>query len=198
MPTISSPLIRPRPVMLAAAAAVLLCLVPRGGAAAAPEPPPPAAESIPAQEPAAEAATAPACAATGWPWNCIAECESGGDWHINTGNGYYGGLQFWQPTWEDHGGLGYAPRADLATREQQITVAEEVLRTQGWGAWPVCSKRYGLSGRVHTVQPGDTLYAIARRFGVVGGWQALYEANREVIGSSPDRISVGMMLALPD
>ncbi|MFF8954622.1 transglycosylase family protein [Streptomyces sp. NPDC014894] len=142
--------------------------------------------------------TAPACAATGWPWNCVAECESGGNWRANTGNGYYGGLQFWQPTWEEHGGLAHAPRADLATREQQITVAEEVLRTQGWGAWPTCSKRYGLSGRVHTVQSGDTLHAIARRFSVEGGWQALYEANRDVIGDSPDRIAVGMMLTLPE
>ncbi len=59
-------------------------------------------------------------------WDAIAACESGGDWHINTGNGYYGGLQFAQETWEGGGGLSYAPRADLATREQQIAVAEVV------------------------------------------------------------------------
>ncbi|MER5311717.1 transglycosylase family protein [Streptomyces sp. NPDC002773] len=136
------------------------------------------------------------CAKDQWPWGCIAECESSGDWHINTGNGFYGGLQFWHPTWVEHGGLKYAPRADLATRPQQITVAEEVLRTQGWKAWPVCSERYGLSGRVHTVQPGDTLSSIARRFGIKGGWQALYEANRSLIGADPNRIAVGTMLRI--
>ncbi|MGJ7420195.1 transglycosylase family protein [Streptomyces cinereoruber] len=154
----------------------------------------------------AQAATAPrtaaasvpayACAKDQWPWGCVAECESSGRWHVNTGNGFYGGLQFWQPTWVEHGGLAYAPRADLATRAQQIKVAEEVLRTQGWGAWPVCSKRYGLSGRVHTVQPGDTLSSIARRFGIKGGWQALYTANRSLIGADPNRVAVGTMLRI--
>ncbi|KQX54960.1 MULTISPECIES: transglycosylase family protein [unclassified Streptomyces] len=134
------------------------------------------------------------CADDQWPWGCVAACESSGNWHVNSGNGFYGGLQFWHPTWVEHGGLKYARRADLATRPQQITVAEEVLRTQGWGAWPVCSKRYGLSGRVHTVQPGDTLSSIARRFGVKGGWQALYTANRNLIGPDPNRVVVGTML----
>ncbi|MEU4062930.1 transglycosylase family protein [Streptomyces wedmorensis] len=137
-----------------------------------------------------------ACAKDQWPWGCVAECESSGRWHVNTGNGFYGGLQFWQPTWVEHGGLRYARRADLATRPQQIAVAEEVLRTQGWGAWPVCSKRYGLSGRVHTVQAGDTLGTIARRFAVRGGWQALYAANRSLIGPDPNRIVVGTMLRI--
>ncbi|MFF8377381.1 transglycosylase family protein [Streptomyces sp. NPDC015661] len=145
-----------------------------------------------------EAASVPsyACAGDQWPWGCVAECESSGNWHINTGNGFYGGLQFWHPTWVEHGGLKYARRADLATRQQQITVAEGVLRTQGWGAWPVCSKRYGLSGRVHTVQPGDTLASIARRFAIKGGWKALYTANRSVIGADPNRIVVGAMLRI--
>lgn len=137
-----------------------------------------------------------ACAKDQWPWGCVAECESSGRWHVNTGNGFYGGLQFWQPTWVEHGGLRYARRADLATRPQQIAVAEEVLRTQGWGAWPVCSKRYGLSGRVHTVQAGDTLGTIARRFAIRGGWQALYAANRSLIGPDPNRIVVGTMLRI--
>lgn len=137
-----------------------------------------------------------ACAVDQWPWGCVAECESSGRWHINTGNGFYGGLQFWQPTWVEHGGQKYARRADLATRPQQIRIAEEVLRTQGWGAWPVCSKRYGLSGRVHTVQPGDSLGSIARRFAVKGGWQALYAANRSLIGADPNRIVVGTMLRI--
>ncbi|MFE2237195.1 LysM peptidoglycan-binding domain-containing protein [Streptomyces sp. NPDC059442] len=69
-----------------------------------------------------------------------------------------------------------------------------MLRTQGWGAWPVCSKRYGLSGRVHTVQQGDTLSSVARRFGVKGGWKALYTANRAVVGADPNRLVVGTML----
>ncbi|MEE1752424.1 transglycosylase family protein [Streptomyces sp. SP18CS02] len=137
------------------------------------------------------------CATDQWPWGCVAACESSGRWHINTGNGYYGGLQFQQSTWEAFGGTKYAPRADLATREQQITVAEEVLRWQGWGAWPTCSKRYGLSGRAHTVQAGDTLSGIARRFKVKGGWQTLHQMNMKLIGADPHRIKVGTMLALP-
>lgn len=78
-------------------------------------------------------------------WNLVAKCESGGNWHINTGNGYYGGLQFSQHTWAAFGGTAYAPRADLASRAQQITVAEAVLRKQGPGAWPVCSVRSRLT-----------------------------------------------------
>ncbi|MFF4469756.1 transglycosylase family protein [Streptomyces sp. NPDC001599] len=78
-------------------------------------------------------------------WDKVAACESTDDWDINTGNGYYGGLQFTQSTWEAFGGTRYAPRADLATKEQQIAVAEKVLDTQGPGAWPVCSERAGLT-----------------------------------------------------
>jgi septal ring factor EnvC (AmiA/AmiB activator) len=73
-------------------------------------------------------------------WNAVAECESGGNWSINTGNGYYGGLQFSQSTWEAYGGAAHAARADLATPSQQIAVAEEVLAGQGAGAWPTCGK----------------------------------------------------------
>ncbi|OKJ97070.1 peptidoglycan-binding protein [Streptomyces sp. CB03234] len=141
--------------------------------------------------------TAADCAGDQWPWGCVAECESGGRWDLDTGNGYYGGLQFKQSTWEAYGGLTYAPRADRATRKQQITVAEEVLRLHGWAAWPTCSKKYGLSGRVHTVQPGDMLISVARRFKVPGGWKALYKANEKVIGADPNRIRPGMMLSLP-
>ena len=78
-------------------------------------------------------------------WDKVAACESGGNWRINTGNGYYGGLQFSQHTWAAYGGTRYAPRADLATKGQQIAVAEAVLRGQGPGAWPVCSVRGRLS-----------------------------------------------------
>ncbi|MDP9443636.1 MAG: transglycosylase family protein, partial [Actinomycetota bacterium] len=88
---------------------------------------------------------APAQAASDHTWNRLAQCESSGRWHINTGNGYYGGLQFAWSTWRGFGGGRFAPRADLATREQQILIAERVLRVQGWGAWPACSSRLGLT-----------------------------------------------------
>ncbi|NEK85123.1 transglycosylase family protein [Blastococcus saxobsidens] len=73
-------------------------------------------------------------------WDAVARCESGGNWSINTGNGYYGGLQFSASTWTGFGGAEFAPRADLATREQQIAVAERVLAVQGRGAWPTCGR----------------------------------------------------------
>lgn len=76
-------------------------------------------------------------------WDAIAGCEAGGNWAINTGNGYYGGVQFDQSTWERNGGLRYADRADLASREEQIAIAEVTRARQGWGAWPVCSGRAG-------------------------------------------------------
>lgn len=76
-------------------------------------------------------------------WDALAQCEAGGNWAINTGNGYYGGVQFDQNTWERNGGLRYAPRADLATREEQIAIAEITRARQGWGAWPTCSGRIG-------------------------------------------------------
>lgn len=74
-------------------------------------------------------------------WDQIAKCESGGNWSINTGNGFSGGLQFAPGTWASHGGTQFAPTANQASREQQITVAERVLATQGIGAWPVCGHR---------------------------------------------------------
>lgn len=82
-----------------------------------------------------------AAAATDGEWDQVARCESGGNWGINTGNGYHGGVQFSASTWAAHGGGEYAPSAELATREQQIAVAERVLATQGRGAWPVCGGR---------------------------------------------------------
>ncbi|MFB8026960.1 transglycosylase family protein [Streptomyces sp. NPDC056465] len=87
---------------------------------------------------------ASAGAATTDVWEKVAACESTGNWHINTGNGYYGGLQFTRSTWAAYGGTAYAARADLATRDQQIAVAEKVLDGQGPGAWPTCSVRAGL------------------------------------------------------
>jgi len=78
-------------------------------------------------------------------WDAIAQCESGNNWSINTGNGYYGGLQFSQGTWNAYGGGKYASTANQASRSQQIAVAEKVLQGQGIGAWPVCGKRAGSS-----------------------------------------------------
>jgi hypothetical protein len=77
-------------------------------------------------------------------WNRLAQCESGGRWHINTGNGYYGGLQFSQPTWKAYGGKKFALNASRATKREQIKIAEKVRRGQGWGAWPACSDELGL------------------------------------------------------
>lgn len=88
-------------------------------------------------------AAAPANAASGSTWDALAQCESGGNWAINTGNGYYGGLQFSLGTWQAHGGSGNPASASRAT---QIAVAERVLASQGWGAWPACSAKLGLSG----------------------------------------------------
>ncbi|MYW69612.1 LysM peptidoglycan-binding domain-containing protein [Streptomyces sp. SID8379] len=173
------------------AALLAAVLAPVAGAGAAAPPPAPGGRSVVGIKPYD-------CARTQWPWDCLAQCESSGRWHANTGNSYYGGLQFWQPTWEEHGGLAYAPRADLATRAEQIKVAEEVLRRQGWKAWPSCSKAFRLDGRIHVVQRGETLGSIARRFKVKGGWQALYKANRDMIGPHPDRLNVGTMLLIPE
>ncbi|MGX1885047.1 transglycosylase family protein [Streptomyces sp. NPDC055287] len=78
-------------------------------------------------------------------WEKVAACESTGNWQINTGNGYYGGLQFKQSTWQAYGGTAHAPRADQATKDQQIAVAEKVLKGQGPTAWPLCSVRAGLT-----------------------------------------------------
>ncbi|MEU6673682.1 transglycosylase family protein [Streptomyces sp. NPDC046925] len=170
-------------------------------------------------------------------WNKVAACESTSNWSINTGNGFYGGLQFKQSTWEAYGGTAYAPRADRASKDQQIAVAEKVLKAQGPRAWPVCSERAGLTrggdapditpmgaakaaakttpkrevkdvkpevtpqsaagrGQMYTVVRGDTLSGIADERRVSGGWQQLYEANRQTIGGDPDMITPGQRLAL--
>ncbi|WP_433554242.1 transglycosylase family protein [Micromonospora zamorensis] len=186
---------------------------------------------------------APAQAAVNW--DAIAKCESGGNWKINTGNGYYGGLQFSQGTWAGYGGKKYAARADLASRGEQIAVAEKVLDGQGIGAWPTCGKKGGSSGgstakpstkstqkstakstakpseqqerpsrreqpatrnhertapatggQAYQVKPGDTLSEIADSHRVTGGWQALYEHNRQLIGADPGLIFPGQRLSL--
>ncbi|CAL9561496.1 resuscitation-promoting factor protein RpfA [Streptomyces sp. enrichment culture] len=89
-----------------------------------------------------------ASAATASEWDAVAQCESGGNWSINTGNGYYGGLQFSASTWAAYGGTQYAATADQASKSQQIEIAEKVLAGQGKGAWPVCGT--GLSGAAYT------------------------------------------------
>jgi hypothetical protein len=100
-----------------------------------------------------------AAAATDGEWDQVASCESGGNWAINTGNGYQGGLQFSAGTWASHGGGTYAPAAHLASKDEQIAVAERVLATQGRGAWPVCGR--GLSGSTprNVVEPPVALDA---------------------------------------
>ena len=95
-----------------------------------------------------------ASAATVPVWDKVAECESSGNWAINTGNGYSGGLQFSPATWAAYGGTAFAPSADRATKTQQITVAEKVLKGQGPGAWPVCGPRAGLSRNSPSPQLG--------------------------------------------
>jgi LysM repeat protein len=91
-------------------------------------------------QPQAAAPVAP----SGSVWDRLAQCESGGRWNINTGNGFYGGVQFDYGTWLSNGGGAYAPRADLATREQQIDIATRLQSRRGWGPWPACARKLGL------------------------------------------------------
>ncbi|MEU2109122.1 transglycosylase family protein [Streptomyces sp. NPDC087659] len=92
-------------------------------------------------------ASGTASAATASEWDAVAQCESGGNWSINTGNGYYGGLQFSASTWAAYGGTAFASTADQASKSQQIQVAEKVLAGQGKGAWPHCGT--GLSNAAY-------------------------------------------------
>jgi LysM repeat protein len=168
----------------------------------------------------APAIAAPAASAdTGSAWDRLAQCESSGNWAINTGNGFSGGLQFTPSTWRAFGGQGLAHHA---SREQQIAVAERVLSKQGWGAWPACSRKLGLRGTpapVHVapqatpstsektvesadtgsspdtvrVRAGDTLSRIAAAHHVTGGWQALRDANP---GLNPNKLRVGTVLQM--
>lgn len=174
---------------------------------------------------------APAFASAEPNWDAIAQCESSGNWGANTGNGYYGGLQFKQSTWEANGGSGNPANA---SREEQIRVANNVLQSQGIGAWPVCGKKGGGGAAApakskapttnsgggkakgkkaparsapvqpalvasnpngdYTVVPGDSLSKIATAQNVPGGWQALFEKNKQFIGD-PNLIVPGQKIA---
>jgi len=101
------------------------------------------AEAERAQRAQRASAAAPAVGG-GSVWDQLAQCESGGNWSMNTGNGFYGGLQFMQSTWVSVGGTRYAPAPHLASREQQIAAAETLLARSGWGQWPACSAKLGL------------------------------------------------------
>jgi resuscitation-promoting factor RpfA len=102
-----------------------------------------------------------ASAATDGEWDQVARCESGGNWAINTGNGYHGGLQFSSGTWASHGGGQYAPAANMATKEEQIAVAERVLASQGKGAWPVCGGPLSRSTPRNVIEEPQALHAPA-------------------------------------
>ena len=154
-------------------------------------------------------------------WDKLAQCESGGRWNINTGNGYHGGLQFSPRTWSGFGGKEFAPVAHQATREEQIVVAERVLAKQGWNAWPACSRKTGVRGESPTqrdtpagdsgdqvrlasaestsgnyvVKSGDTLGRIAAVNNVAGGWKALVEKNPALKGN-PNALVPGQRLTL--
>lgn len=171
--------------------------------------------------PAASASDAPSVTHD---WSGVAQCESSGNWAINTGNGYFGGLQFSQSTWAAFGGTDLAPRADLATPAQQVQIAEAVL-AGGVGAWPSCGK-YLADGTTataaeapaaapvvetpaaeqaapeaaeaatedYTVRWGDTVAKIAAEH--AQSWRELYQRNADVIGSNPNRIHPGQVLAV--
>ncbi|MEU9499058.1 transglycosylase family protein [Streptomyces sp. NPDC048196] len=106
----------------------------------------------------------PADAVSGGTWNRLAGCESGGNWRIDTGNGFSGGLQLAHRTWRSFGGQAYGSRAAHASRARQIQVAERVLARQGWGAWPACSARLGLNSAArHTTPRSGTAHLAPRR-----------------------------------
>jgi LysM repeat protein len=117
-----------------------LAAIPAAPSAPAPMPAQAQAGSAPQGDPpaATPVSTAPPASSGGANWSAIAACESGGNWSANTGNGFYGGLQFTEQTWLAYGGGQYAPSANLASEPEQSAVADRVLAGQGIGAWPVC------------------------------------------------------------
>jgi hypothetical protein len=113
-------------------------------------------------------------------WDRVAACESGGNWSINTGNGYYGGLQFSDRTWDGFGGERYASSAHRATKAQQITIAKKVLAAQGPGAWPTCGARAGLT-RANGGAAGT-------------GSTATPRASRSTVRKAPKAVSHGKLV----
>ncbi|MEV8423240.1 transglycosylase family protein [Streptomyces niveus] len=192
-------------------------------------------------------ATTSASAATTAEWDAVAQCESGGNWSINTNNGYTGGLQFSASTWAAYGGTAFASSADQASKAQQIQIAEKVLAGQGKGAWPSCgvglsnasndagsndaapapkqeapkaapkaapkqesapratqeqpASRSETRGPVkkgdgeYKVKSGDTLSKIAETKKVKGGWQKLFDLNKDIVEDA-DEIFPGQQLHL--
>ncbi|MEU4428765.1 transglycosylase family protein [Actinoplanes sp. NPDC024001] len=158
------------------------------------------------------APAAPAQAARQVNWDVVAKCESGGRWHINTGNGYYGGLQFSRSTWLSNGGGKYAPTANKATKAEQIKIANKLYQKRGLKPWPTCGKKPGVykttkntakkksssakpSGKTYVIRSGDTLASIAKKFKVKGGWRTLYKLNKERL-DSPSLIFPGQRIRL--
>jgi LysM repeat protein len=167
--------------------------------------------------------TPAASASAGHDWSGVAQCESSGNWSTNTGNGYYGGLQFSPSTWAAFGGTDLAPRADLATPAEQVQIAEAVLAGQGIGAWGSCGRHLAegttaaaaeapaapaaqpaaeapaaeaddATTEDYTVRWGDTVKKIAAAH--QQSWHELYQRNADVIGSNPHRIYPGQVLAV--
>ncbi|WP_035870274.1 transglycosylase family protein [Kitasatospora cheerisanensis] len=123
----------------------------------------------------------PTGAVAGVDWDVVAHCESGGRWDADTGNGYYGGLQFDAATWRANGGLDFAPRADRATREEQIEVAERLAARQGLAPWPVCG-----GGAAQEPEGPDAFQAWAgARDGGVAGADA---QDAAVLSAGPSRM----------
>ncbi|GAA2655077.1 transglycosylase family protein [Streptomyces lunalinharesii] len=172
---------------------------------------------------AAVASADPAAAApppsSGTDWDQIAACESSGNWHTNTGNGYHGGLQIAPSTWRAYGGDRFAPRADLASRAEQIAIGERIAQDRGLTPWPNCGGQgtatgdRAASGRdpgppaadehrtpprrgTYTVRPGDCLSGIADHTDAPGGTRNLYTLNRARLRHGPDRIYPGQRLRL--
>ena len=159
---------------------------------------------------------APAQAAKQVNWDVVAKCESGGRWHINTGNGYYGGLQFSRSTWKANGGGKYAPTADKASKAEQIAVANKLHSKRGLSPWPSCGRKAGVykkttaakaakkaaspkkatgKKKTYVVRSGDTLASIATKHHVKGGWRTLFALNKSTV-KSPGSIFPGQRIRL--
>jgi resuscitation-promoting factor RpfA len=126
-------------------------------------------------------------------WDVVAACESGGNWAINTGNGYYGGLQFSPSTWKSSGGGTFAARADLASRAEQIVTAQRVLKSQGPGAWPTCGQRAGLTRANGAATAGATAPVAAAK--TARAKPAAQASSRSTTASSVSRSTTRKVVA---